>query len=146
MSDQEKTTRQPFQAGEHRETAGEQQPAQTKTEGKREPDDALTLAENLRTEGRMVVAQLLEDLDNAKDFPMLLAKVLIQAIVRGIAFQSEIAAQLAELNERDTAAEIRAKAAEDFVEEFQRQIAQAQQSGLVVPATTVVQQQRGPGR
>ena len=62
------------------------------------------------------------------------------AIVWGISFLPEIAAELAEANSRDREAEIRAKNAEGFVEALQQEISRQQQSGLLIPGAVQVKQ------
>lgn len=73
-----------------------------------------TRAEEIRRETKEVTLKIAQS-----DVPQ--EQLLMAAYVAVIGALGEIAAQLAEINSRDTAAEYRAKAAEQFVEQLARQ-------------------------
>ncbi len=60
--------------------------------------------------------------------------LVVKILVWGLSSLHEIAAQLAEINTRDTAAEARSKAMKEFIEAMQAEA--TRQSGLVVPGVT----------
>lgn len=62
-----------------------------------------------------------------------IAKFFVGVVYVGVSYLVEIAAQLAEINSRDTAAEIRAREAEAFVLGMQQELQRLQGSGIVIP-------------
>lgn len=71
-------------------------------------------------------------LDAAKG-PIEVAMVLGEIFLFGLSHLPIIAAELKEINLRDTAAEVRTAELEQFVESLQQALQQAQTSGLVTP-------------
>lgn len=89
-------------------------------------------AEAIRRDAQDLKRVLLADLKAAKG-PLDIAVVIGACLVHGLAWIPEIAAQLAEINSRELAAEIRAREAEAFVLGMQQELQRLQGSGIVIP-------------
>jgi len=99
-------------------------------------------AQAIRDRGLKAVEDAMHALGQASG-PIDVAKKLGGGLMLCLSFLVEIAAQLAEINSRDTAAEIRAREAEAFVLGMQQELQKLQGSGLVIPGLTFKQGKQG---
>jgi hypothetical protein len=98
------------------------------------------VADAMRTTAEKQRVDLLANLKNAKG-PLDIALAIGAALIWGFSWLPEIAAQLAEINSRDSAAELRAKDAETFVAGIQHELARSQ-GVIAVPSAVVPQRGR----
>jgi hypothetical protein len=100
-------------------------------------------AEAIRAKGEQQRIDLLANLKGTRGQlgAMDMATAIGAALIWGFSWLPEIAAQLAEINSRDSAAELRAKDAETFVAGIQDELARSQ-GVIAVPSAVVPQRGR----
>jgi hypothetical protein len=100
-------------------------------------------AEAIRAKGEQQRIDLLANLKGTRGQlgAMDMATAIGAALIWGFSWLPEIAAQLAEINSRDSAAELRAKDAETFVAGIQHELARSQ-GVIAVPSAVVPQRGR----